>query len=80
MAERLYECVVCGRKYPVGQGIVLSKGGVTLYFHSNRCAAKFLKRLIENSSESCITESLKETLEAFTQALDAKRKAAKKVI
>lgn len=80
MAERSYACIVCGRKFPEGQGIVLSRGGVTLHFHSSRCAAKFLRRLIENSSDSCIAESLKETLEAFTRALDARKKAAGKVI
>ncbi|MCE4619169.1 MAG: hypothetical protein F7C82_00295 [Desulfurococcales archaeon] len=80
MGKRLYECIVCGRKFPEGQGIIISKGGVILYFHSNRCASKFFKRLIENTEDSCIVKALKETQEEFKQAIDAKKKSVRKVI
>jgi len=79
MPKRLYECTVCGRKFPEGQGIVISRGGVVLYFHSNRCAAKFLKALIENADD-CIIEALKRTTEEFHRAIEAKRKRVEKKI
>lgn len=80
MGKRLYECTVCGRKFPEGQGIIISKGGIILYFHSNRCASKFLRRLLENTDESCISKPLKETAEEFMKAIDAKKKSVEKVI
>ena len=80
MAKRLYECVVCGRKFPEGQGIVISKGSTILYFHSSRCAAKFLRALLENSENTCIEKSLSETLEQFLKAIERKRKSSRKVI
>lgn len=80
MAKRLYECVVCGRKFPEGQGIVIAKGGLVLHFHSSRCAAKFLKRLIENADDQCILKAARETLNEFREAIEAKRKASRKVI
>ncbi|MCE4620346.1 MAG: hypothetical protein F7C33_04905 [Desulfurococcales archaeon] len=79
MPKRLYECTVCGRKFPEGQGIIISRGGVVLYFHSSRCAAKFLKALIE-SSDDCIIEDLKRTAEEFRRAIEAKRKRVEKKI
>jgi len=42
-----YRCIVCGRKFPEGQGIVIKYNDLVLSFHSSRCASKFLKRLLE---------------------------------
>jgi large subunit ribosomal protein L24e len=58
-----HECSVCGRKFPVGQGIVLSKSGFTLYFHSSKCASKFLKLLLERMDENCARTAIREVLE-----------------
>ena len=80
MAKRLYECIVCGRKFPEGQGITIVKGGVVLHFHSSRCAAKFLKALLENVDDSCITKGLKETVNEFQKLLENKKKASLKTI
>ncbi|MCE4607040.1 MAG: hypothetical protein F7B59_06920 [Desulfurococcales archaeon] len=63
MARDYYECVVCGRKFPVGQGVILSKSGFTLYFHSNKCASKFLKLLLERLDEDCARNAIREVLD-----------------
>ena len=42
-----YKCIVCGRKFHQGQGIVIEYGKYRLAFHSSRCASKFLKLLLE---------------------------------
>ncbi|MCE4617174.1 MAG: hypothetical protein F7C32_01120 [Desulfurococcales archaeon] len=74
MARNYYECSVCGRKFPVGQGIVVSKAGITLYFHSNRCASKFLRLFLERMGEEEARRVLRELLEELSKALEEKRK------
>ena len=74
MARNYYVCSVCGRKFPVGQGIVITKAGVTLYFHSNRCASKFLRLLLERMGEDEARRVLRELLEELSKALDEKRR------
>ena len=80
MAKRYYECIVCGRKFPEGQGIVIVKAGRYLYFHSNRCASRFFRHLLEVVDDGCIRGALDETIESFRRALEAKREKARKVI
>ena len=45
------KCIVCGRKFPEGQGIVISFSKRDLCFHSKKCAVKFLRRLVDKSLE-----------------------------
>ncbi len=78
--RRMYECVVCGRKFPHGQGIIMHKSGITLYFHSKACAAKFFKLLIERVDESCTKGALREILEELSEALRKRKESARKVI
>jgi hypothetical protein len=40
------ECIVCGRKFPEGQGIKLTMKGEDYYFHSKACAYTFLKEAV----------------------------------
>ncbi|MEN2999163.1 MAG: hypothetical protein ABDH61_01090 [Acidilobaceae archaeon] len=51
-----HRCIVCGRLFPEGQGIVLSRGNATLKFHSSRCAAKFLRIFFDRASSSSLEE------------------------
>jgi len=80
LAKRYYECLVCGRRFPEGQGIVLYKAGTPLYFHSSRCAAKFLRLLLENLEDACAKPALQETVSALKAALEARRKRVEKRI
>ncbi|MCS7107390.1 MAG: hypothetical protein NZ902_04735 [Acidilobaceae archaeon] len=51
-----HKCIMCGRPFPEGQGIVLSKGSVALRFHSSRCAAKFFKIFLDRAGSSSLEE------------------------
>jgi len=73
VADRYYRCIVCGRKFPKGQGIVIEKSGRTMYFHSKRCAYRFLKLLLERVDDSCIKPSIDEVLEEFNRVLRERR-------
>lgn len=52
-------CIVCGRKFPDGQGIVIKIEDREIAFHSSKCAAKFYKMLVDRGSKEVISESLK---------------------
>lgn len=73
-------CIVCGRIFPRGQGIVLEKSGRTLYFHSKRCAYRFFKLLLDLVDEDCIRKPIDDALKEFSTILEKRREAAKKVI
>jgi len=49
-----YVCIVCGRKFPKGQGIVLVIDGKVYPFHSKACALKFLRRFLEEVDKSLV--------------------------
>ena len=67
------KCMVCGRAFPEGQGIVLSRGDVYLSFHSSRCAAKFLRRLIMDSEDyECIEKQVKLLVKELEELLEKK--------
>ncbi len=78
--KEYYTCLVCGRKFPKGQGIIIEKAGFTLAFHSSRCAAKFFRLLIERVDDSCIRPALRELIDELTKAQEIKREKTKKVI
>ena len=66
-------CMVCGRAFPEGQGIILSRGEVYLSFHSSRCAAKFLRRLIMDSVDyECIEKQANLLVKEFEELLEKK--------
>ena len=78
--KHYYECIVCGRKFPQGQGIIIRKAGYELAFHSSRCAARFLKLLLERADDRCLSTAIKETIDELRKALEARRERTKKVI
>ncbi len=73
-------CVVCGRVFPKGQGIVLEKHGRVLRFHSRRCAYRFFKLLLDLVDSDCIKGPIDDALKEFSRILEKRREAAKKVI
>ncbi len=81
MAERkYYKCLVCGRPFPRGQGIIIEKAGFKLTFHSSKCAAKFLKLLMERIDSDCIRPALRELVKELEESLKIKQEKTKKVI
>ncbi|MEM0340375.1 MAG: hypothetical protein QXN05_02625 [Acidilobaceae archaeon] len=49
------KCLMCGRVFPEGQGVIISRGGLILEFHSSRCAYKFFKIFFERLDYQCLT-------------------------
>lgn len=67
------KCIVCGRAFPEGQGIILSRGEVYLSFHSSKCAAKFLRRLIMDFVDyECIEKQTNLLAKEFEELLEKK--------
>ncbi|MFP3285833.1 MAG: hypothetical protein RXP86_01025 [Acidilobus sp.] len=75
-----YTCLVCGRTFYEGQGIVIRRGNLELAFHSARCAAKFLRLLVERAESDCIESSSIRVSKELEDALSKKLEAKKKVI
>ncbi len=72
-------CIVCGRKFPKGQGIVIELGKTILTFHSTKCATKFFRLLIEriedkNTIEKAAKELIKELEEIRKRKEEMHRK------
>lgn len=80
MKRNKYKCIVCGRVFPQGQGIVIKTGNIILEFHSSRCASKFLRKLFENASFEDIGKYIRDTYEEFVKKLElVEKKRVKKI-
>lgn len=76
--KKKLECIVCGRVFYQGQGIVLDVGGYTLTFHSKSCAIKFFKTLLSRLTREEIENAVKEMLNEFSLKLSEQRKRSSK--
>ena len=78
--KRRHRCIICGRVFPEGQGIVIEYDGITLSFHSSRCASKFLRQLLERVPPDVLKGYIKRLVEENLEALKTLReKKAKKI-
>lgn len=76
LGDPLHRCLVCGRRFPEGQGLVISRGGLRVEFHSSRCASKFLKRLLTEVEDSlCIEKTVKRIIKEYEELLKLKERA-----
>jgi hypothetical protein len=75
-----YNCIVCGRKFPEGQGIIMNISETILTFHSKRCAYKFLRSLVEEMDRECINSPLNKIKRKFDELIEIKMKKAEKRI
>lgn len=80
MSADKYKCVVCGRPFPAGQGVVLNIAGVPLAFHSNKCFAKFCRALLEKLPGEEVKGYVKRVADEFEESLEQKAKARSKKI
>ncbi len=79
MGEKL-TCVVCGRKFSVGQGILISFGRNTYNFHSKTCALKFVKKVLESLDPSELERTADKVTEEYSKILKEKtERTAKKI-
>lgn len=75
MKVKKYVCIVCGRTFPEGQGIVLRRANIELTFHSKSCLSKFFRLFIENLDEGSFKKAAKETIKSFEEQRKARMKA-----
>jgi large subunit ribosomal protein L24e len=75
MPAKKYTCIVCGRVFPEGQGIVIRRAGVELAFHSKACLAKFFRLFVEKLDEREFKRAAVETVREFEQLRKMKQKA-----
>lgn len=68
-----YRCIVCGRYFPEGQGIVIRRAGIELAFHSKTCLAKFFKLFIERVNESEFKRVSRELIKEFEELMKTKQ-------
>jgi len=79
MTEKVI-CIVCGRKFPRGQGVVLTIDNKEYAFHSKRCVIKFMKRVIEELDKSVIKSVFDRVAGEFEKELEsARERTAKKI-
>jgi len=64
---RQHTCIVCGRKFPEGQGIVLVRAGITIAFHSKSCLTKFFKLFVERVEEKEFKRLVRELTSEFEE-------------
>lgn len=80
MTEKL-ECIVCGRKFPRGQGIILVVAGKEYAFHSKRCAIKFLRRVLEEIDEGVLAKAFSNVARELAEELEELReRKAKRIV
>jgi len=75
-----HKCVVCGRVFPEGQGIVLKLGPEVLEFHSSKCFAKFSKKLLERIPYDEIKGYVKRLREEYEELVAEKQRSRVKKI
>lgn len=75
-----HKCLVCGRVFPEGQGIILHLGDEILEFHSAKCFSKFAKALLERIPLDGIKGYIKKTREEYEDLLLEKSKLKSKKI
>ena len=79
MKEKL-TCIVCGKKFPRGQGIVLNVGGKEYPFHSKACALKFLRRVLEELKPEEVSKAFEKVEGEFREELRLKEEKTRKRI
>ena len=69
------KCIVCGKVFPDGQGIVLVRENLVLEFHSRRCMVRFFKRIFEEAPDiNCIKEYVDKLVKEYQEISMPKQK------
>jgi ribosomal protein L24E len=75
-----YRCVVCGRVFPEGQGIILRVDDDVIPLHSSKCATKFLRSVVERLEPSIVRGVIKDVKKEFHELLEKRLKESSKKI
>jgi len=74
-----FKCCICGRVFPRGQGIVVMLPGGVLAFHSSKCAARFLRLLLDSGSKEVVSSALRLAKELESKQVEAQERRVKKI-
>ena len=74
-----FKCCVCGKVFPEGQGIVIKLAGGVVAFHSSKCAARFLRLLLDISSKEVASAALRLARELESKLAEIQERRAKKI-
>jgi large subunit ribosomal protein L24e len=78
--SRKYKCVVCGRSFPRGQGVIITIEDLTLEFHSNKCFSKFARELLKKLPSESVKGYAKRLVEEYREIILQKSKLKSKKI
>mgnify|MGYP000389059615 CR=1 FL=1 len=78
--KKMLECIVCGRRFPEGQGIKIDVGDRVLVFHSKSCTLKFMRILLERLPREELKKAIRETLEEYDRIKKERKSATSKKI
>ncbi len=78
MTSEKMVCIVCGRTFYKGQGVVIEAAGRKLIFHSKSCAIKFIRSLLTYLDPSDLGKAIDEAVKEFSERLEALKKAREK--
>ncbi|MEM1618537.1 MAG: hypothetical protein QW721_01340 [Desulfurococcaceae archaeon] len=67
-------CLVCGRVFPEGQGVVIRFNNEILEFHSNKCFAKFARALLERLPSNEVKGYIKRLKDEFEETINQRSK------
>ncbi|ABM80822.1 hypothetical protein [Hyperthermus butylicus] len=77
MAVKKYTCVVCGRVFPEGQGIIIRRANVELTFHSKSCLARFFRLFVERLDEREFRRAAMDVVKEFEELRKARAPSKK---
>lgn len=60
-----HTCIVCGRSFPEGQGVVIRTRDRVLTFHSKSCAVKFFRHYMDLVDPQCLDKYVDKIVEEF---------------
>lgn len=79
MQIRKHRCTVCGRIFPDGQGIVIEANEGEIAFHSSKCAARFLRMLLDRGHKEVLSASLRLARELEELLKEKQEKTSKRI-
>ena len=72
------KCMYCGRTFFKGQGVEVIIGDEKFYFHSKKCALRFLQMLLERIPPEVSVPAAKALARELQEAIKKKEEASKK--
>jgi len=72
ISEKKYTCIVCGKKFSEGQGIIIKVRGIILTFHKKSCFVKFFKNYVDIVDPECFEKYAKRLVAEYEELIKKK--------